>query len=396
MLSRIFSPKEHWNINKYGITTLTVCILVILSLSLYINYLTLVSYPGVKDYGSFYDSAQAFLRGDNPYSEQYANIFRPEIDGVAVVSPNLNPPFFLLFSSLYTIFNLVTGFRVWQITSFLITLLSIFLLWRYFELNNYKWKLLLIICSAGLFSTINLGQIYAPLLLVVTLAYIFIHQKRDIHAGILLGLLCSIKPNFSVLILLFLIMKENKIVLGMIGSMAFCLLIPLLFMDIQIYVTWLDTITQYDGYIIPGNITFIGLTTGIGFSQVGYFLSILLILFTGFFARKFSVTGIDLLSLGIISILLCSPITWVGYTLLLIPYFLITPWNKFDWVAAIIFTFPSHIMYIKASESSLGYITWGWLYGYALVLVMIGYSGKLAYSEQFPKEFNKELNTKSE
>ncbi len=352
-----------------------ITILLLLLIFFTTNIQWILNFQGYQDFGSFFDSSLAFINGGNPYADHYENVFSPIINEQSFPSPNLNPPFFLFFSRLFIMFNLQTSYPLWQAVSFFLFGLSIFILLKGKILSwSYSLLMILIVINfAGIWHTIKLGQIYFPLLLLTIISYYFIDKNRFFLAGIPIGLICAIKPNFAIIIICFFLIKNHRLFLSSLITAIICYLVPLIILGITPYIQWINAMANYKGYIIPGNSSIVGLFARYGLTTTGYIITIILLLVSLILILFRQLSNKNLLTLGILLSLVCSPITWSGYTILLIPYFLSKTWQIFDLIAALLLTLPITVMYSVASLSDFSMLTFGWIYGYALIILLFGH-----------------------
>jgi alpha-1,2-mannosyltransferase len=130
------------------------------------------------DFGSFAASGINLTNQDNPYDANsplvFESVFPPVNAGGRL--PNLNPPFTLLFFRFITEQNVLTALNIWRGLSAGMYLVTLLILARRYQPGFVKliWGLAL----AGIWHTIGLGQIYVPLLLIATLAWINLEEKR--------------------------------------------------------------------------------------------------------------------------------------------------------------------------------------------------------------------------
>jgi hypothetical protein len=76
-------------------------------------------------------------------------------------------------------------------------------------------------------------------------------------------------------------------------------------------------------------------------------------------------------ALGIIASLLASPISWTGYTILLLPiFFSLKKWTIPVIVAAAILTIPFQIVLQLFQSSFTNFVIFGWLYGWGILLLL--------------------------
>jgi hypothetical protein len=115
-----------------------------------------------------------------------------------VLSPNLNPPISVLFFQPLVALDLLKVLSIWRLLSLFGLGLALLLLWRPAERATLVRQVVWSFSLAGLWSALELGQIYMLLLLIVVGAWRLLRGGWQVPAGILIGLLFAIKPNFAV------------------------------------------------------------------------------------------------------------------------------------------------------------------------------------------------------
>jgi len=343
---------------------------IFLVLSFIIGCLDALACTAPRDFGSFYDSGVAFTRGENPYSSDGENIFRPELNEVKYPSPNMNPPISLYLVSLFTLFPLSASYQIWRTISLVFYIISILLVFKYFKIDNPNLKFLWAFTLGGLWHTIQLGQLYPILLFSMVLGLISIKLKRYLLVGLFFGFVISFKPNFGLIILVLLACRHFKLGLWVALFSAIFTLLPLI-SGVQNYIWWIQTASTYKGISLPSNDSIIGLSTVYKLIPYGYGISFIGVIYFLWFLYKRPVTLPFALYLGVLSALLFSPITWAGYVILLVPFLIARVWRKSDYPVIIVLSFPAIILYsiLAAFPQTLQYLSW--LYGYAYLFLFI-------------------------
>ena len=132
---------------------------------------------------------------------------------------------------------------------------------------------------AGLWHTLVLGQIYILLLFFTTLGWIFLRREQYIAAGVAIGLIVAIKPNFIIWPLFLLISGYSltsaiSVISGLVIS-----LIPVAVYGTKIYTQWLAASSlQIETLRMPGNSSILGLSARFDNIPLGIGISILLII----------------------------------------------------------------------------------------------------------------------
>lgn len=331
------------------------------------------------DFGSFIASGVGLRNGSNPYSRLSPLIFEIHFPSVHTGGrlPNLNPPISLLFFRHLADTNFLASANSWRLLSvviYAVAILALLEFYKHISILRFVW----VFAIAGFWHTIELGQIYTPLLLLAVLVIILSSRNQYFLEGFFLGVLVSIKPNFLVWVLLLIVARHWKAAAIALISFVSISIIPLIMLGPSVYVQWLSA-TGVDTAILsmPGNSSLIGLTSRFGFPQIGLIFSLTLI---GLTATIIVLKPSDnstrkdqqINELGIILSLLASPIAWNGYMILLLPVFLSRKhWPPLLTIAAAIMTVPFAIILNLYLTPGFAFIFWGWWYGLALTLCLI-------------------------
>jgi hypothetical protein len=331
----------------------------------------------LHDFGSFIAAGQLAEAGKDPYSIHSPLVFNVTFKGINLVgdAPNLNPPISVLIFKQIASVDPFTSINIWRILSILLFIISIVILHRTYKLTGNKGviRTVWVVAMAGFWHTIQLGQLYCLLLLLVVLTYVFLKKEQDILAGLMLGLLIAIKPNFVFWAFLLLGARRWKTFLTA-GFTGLCVsLIPIPFYGVEIYSQWLEAsrINTPALLLFPGNNSLQGLTARILHPEFGLIIGAFLSLATLWhvFKNRPAVTEIN--AYGIIISLLISPIAWTGYTLLTMPvFFEINKWNWKYYLSALMFAVPVHFILANFNASFTGFVFFGWFYGWGLLLLL--------------------------
>lgn len=334
------------------------------------NFEWFIHFISVQDFGSFYDSCVALINGQNPYFDSYKNVYAPFFQGRQIPSPNLNPPPFFILTPVFIHSDVYTSYRIWQIISIILFILSIILIAKTYSKKTTLLQSIIIFSFAGIWTTLKNGQIYFLLLLFLSLTLFFLSKKNHVFAGIFIGLICVIKPNFFIIILGFLFARKIKIFLSSLATSLIFYTGALAILGFNTYLQWFEATKGFTGFDVTGNSSIIGFFARMRLPFLGYILAggLLILYMLIIFKQKQSIMCV--LWQCVILSLMCSPVTWSGYTILLLPYFMVSTWKPFHWVAAIMLSIPISFTYSIANQSAFAFYTFGWIYGYALLIIL--------------------------
>ena len=324
-----------------------------------------------RDYGSFYAAGKAFLEGKNPYLSTYPEIFVVEVNGSMVASPNLNPPVSLYLTSLFAKLDLHQGFSLWRILNVIFYLLGVAgLVLAIKPKPTWKW-ILISLSISGLWHIVELGQIYVPIFLILVLMILLFQKDRRVLAGVCLGAAVAIKPNFALILLCILLVKEWRVSISAVVTTFALSLIPLLDRGMEIYLQWFQAQSGYTGSWIPGNSSIPGFFSRFGLTIPGLVVAALaaLVVFGLIIRNRWS--SIRAMDAGLLLSILCSPIAWPGYSIFAIaPLFRLTNHRGISWIMFIL-ALPIVLIYWLAVPGTFLYILFGSWYGIAWVLLLI-------------------------
>ena len=332
----------------------------------------------LMDFGSFYASGLKIQNGENPYDPNSEYIFEINFSrfGAGGKMMNLNPPISVVLFRFLSLVDPHQSLIVWQVISAILYAGIVFLLATTYKQNVGPVIFLWAFSLAGFWHTLVLGQIYILLLLFTVLGWIFLQKGKYIPAGIAIGLVVAIKPNFILWPIFLLFSGYYLTFLMSILSSLIVSLIPVLFYGIRIYAQWLDASALHpETVIMPGNNSILGLTTRFGSISTGIVISIILVLILLILSKQESSHNMEkpeyVSALGIIASLLASPISWTGYTILLLPiFFSLKKWTVPAMISAAILTVPFQLVLQFFQTSFVSFVIFGWFYGWGILSLL--------------------------
>jgi hypothetical protein len=322
------------------------------------------------DFGSFVASGRAAAQGLNPYGV-YELTLRVELPGFESWNPNLNPPISALLFQLFDVTEPGRSFLVWRWISVALYLATLMLLFNRFREHQSLPVVLWAFSLAGFWDTLFLGQIYLPLVFAAVAAWLLLERGRDLPAGILIGLVVAMKPNFLVWpVLLFLAgYRRPAVAAGVTGALVS--LIPLAVYGPEVYRQWFELIAaDRDRALFLTNASFAGLAARMGVPLLGTALSLALLGTLALWAFVKSPDRQRVSALALLASLLASPLGWIQYTLFLLPV-LLSHWSRPSIkVVGLLLIVPVPFIIDRLGAPSLTQITTGSVYGWALVLCL--------------------------
>jgi hypothetical protein len=284
-----------------------------------------VSWPVVPgtDVAAFLGVGQALRDGVNPYSI-LPTTPRVLVNGAMVPWPNANPPALLPLLALLAPFDPLLTARIWFVVSLALYAALIWLLCLSYP--NRRWLLFIAWTFAlvPLWYSQWLGQIYVPLALTSAGAWLALRAGRSWLAGILIGGLVALKPNFLVWPAALLLAGAVVPAVVAVATTTILSLLPLALYGPTVYREWFHSVTRYSGIdpVATGSAWSLGALAGHPEASfaTGATLSVLAVGLLALWARR----RLDLLDLStgaLVVSLVASPITWHGYLLMVLPVF---------------------------------------------------------------------------
>jgi len=272
------------------------------------------------DFGSFYASAQAAARGLDPF-DVYPLTMDADLGRGTGAAVNLNAPLSVLVFQPLTLLDPAVARLGWFVATIIAYAAIVGLLGIAYPLSRGPLHVIWPFAMAGFWETVSLGQVYAFLALLSTLAWLLL-RRRPVLAGMLIGFVAAFKPNFFVWPVLLVLAGQRRVgVTALIASVSFGLL-PVVSYGPRVYGQWLTAIRleQVNGQVANASIA--GLLVRLGQPQ-----------WLALFACTVTLVGLSLWAwlrrpslwknstAALLGLLLASPIGWVGYTVFLLPLF---------------------------------------------------------------------------
>jgi hypothetical protein len=333
-----------------------------------------VSDHGFWDFGAFVASGRAAAAGLDPYGIYPPLTPHVVFPGFEAWNPNLNPPISALLFRLFDVADLDTALRVWWVISLVCYLAAVVLLLRRYSEGLEAILLgLWAFALAGFWDTLFLGQIYTPLVLAAVVAWLSLERGKLVQAGIMIGLLVSMKPNFLVWPVLLFLAGTWRPPLVAAATAAVVAAIPLAVFGPQIYLDWLSLVaSDGDRAVFLTNASLAGLAARAGLPLLGTALSALLLLTLAAWAAWRKPVTMDVSSFALVAALLASPLGWIHYTLFLLPV-LLHHWQRpWTWPVAVALTIPVPLVLAQFGAAPWVQLTIGSVYGWSLVLLLLG------------------------
>ena len=367
-------------------------ILAVLSVKVIAGELPRVVPPhGLWDFGSFVASGRAAREGLNPYGV-YPLTLRVELPGFESWNPNLNPPISALLFQLFDLADPETTLRVWWWISVAFYAATVALMVARFAAGQPPvstvaaalWALAL----AGFWDTLFLGQIYLPLVFAAVAAWLLLERGAGIGAGVLIGLVVAVKPNFLVWPVLLFLSGARLPALAALGIAAVVSAIPLAVYGPEVYRQWLELVaSDRERAFFLTNASFEGLAARAGLPGLGLILSVVMLAGLAAWAFLQRPTVLRASALALVAALLAAPVGWIHYTLFLLPVFF-SLWHRPSVpLVGLLLIVPVPAIIDQFTKPAWVQLTFGSVYGWALVLLfalLVVREGRAAITDGAP------------
>ncbi len=322
------------------------------------------------DFGSFVASGRAAREGLNPYGI-YPLTLHVSFPGFEAWNPNLNPPVSALLFQLFDLADPHVSFRIWWAISVLCYAATVLLLLRRYGRPDW-WALLpWAFALAGFWDTLVLGQIYLPLVLAGSAAWLLLERGEGRWAGLLIGVVVAMKPNFLVWPVLLFLSGHRLPALVSIATAGAVSAVPLVVMGPEVYRQWFELIaSDRERAFFLTNASLVGLTARMGLPSLGLWLGLALLGGSALWGLRARPTALQASALALLLALLASPIAWIHYTLFLLPV-LFSRWRMTGIrLVALLLIVPVPFILDRFGQPAWVQVTSGSLYNWALVLCL--------------------------
>ena len=299
----------------------------------YTTFLNTSAPDGLKVFGSFWASGWAAAHHLNPYAVYPLTwIFKLPGHPGKVVDLNLSPPALLPLCEALARFSPNVAVKIWTLLSAGLFIGCGALLVREYRETIQHRQILWFLLARATLNTLGLGQDYALFVALAVGAWLLLERKREIVAGILLGLLIAAKPNYALWALLLVFCGRWRAAAVGAAVAAALSALPLVLYGPGIYGEWMRAVAGDPHWFFPNEVSIPGFATRMGHRMAGEAVAAgLLAAAIGMVAWKRSslrnASGVAL-SVG----MLASPLAWYHYSLLLAGPLLRERW---DWALSL-------------------------------------------------------------
>lgn len=263
---RVFMPspwvtKQIGNIFLFGMLSILVIFLVAWNYFLaYGGFESLQS----RDFSRFFYATMNFLQGHDMYGPTVATLCR-WTDLLAEHLWDLNPPHFHIFVLPFVYFSLPEAYIIWEGINILALLVSLRLIGKIIQLKLTPLQGVLAIIGllafAGTGSVLRTGQFVFLLILPLNFAWYYARAGEWAKAGMILGLLASMKP-FLLIFFPYLVFRKLTRAAGnfiLVFLLAFAL--GLLIFGPEAHFSWVKALSSVSWGWPGANASLLGLFT---------------------------------------------------------------------------------------------------------------------------------------
>ena len=334
----------------------------------------------LNDLSSFKASGQAAIEGLNPYGV-YAGTFR--IPGTGIVHPNLNPPTSLfLFAPLTLLDSRLLFWLVWWGGLMAYMAILGLALWRQPDRNALLPMVAWALALPAFWDGLRLGQIYLLLLVLVAGAWHMLEQRRDIAAGVMIGVFVALKPNFLFWPVLLFLTGHKRVAIWTGLCFLAASLLPLVAFGPAIYGQWLDVIMSEAGNrkVAFPNASLLAIGYRAGSPLLAMSLAAITLFWTATLIRRNRIGATEASAIGIALGIVLSPVAWFHYLIFLLPAMLARRWSARILAGAVFMLLPIaplHMIHAYLPAQNLAFAepiraTLGSIFSWTALLLLSG------------------------
>lgn len=264
------------------------------------------------DFDTFWNSAVALLHGRDIYA-------------TPAKLTNLNPPLLTVLLAPFGLLDALTGYHIWVVLVLVLVFGSMGAVARELRLRPGVTALALlgVLASSSLHGTLVLGQIYPLLLAGLVAGWIADRHGRPVLAAVLFGVVVALKPSLAPILLLLAVQRRWVSLRAGVVAATSATLLGVLVCGPSSGVEWLHIAfaapvpNTVDNASLPGLAVRFGLPSSVG-QVAGMAVLAGTLMWVGRHRHRLPLTGTALFTV-VAAGLLCSPIAWHNYGMLLFP-----------------------------------------------------------------------------
>lgn len=300
--------------------------------------------------GTYWASGDAANHHQNPYAALTLSSCFYDVNSHLVVDVNLNPPLLLLLFQPLALLSDTSAFITWTVVSFLLFVsTTAFIVWNYESIPDACIVMMLV--GAPILDTLRLGQLYALLYVLGTVAWWAFEKQRTIAASFAIGILVAIKPML-ILWPLFLVLSGKRRIAALSSAVAFgATVVSLWTYGYRTFLQWFAAMQNDQHYSVPFDISIPAFFRRLGHGTLGYVIAagLLTVLVAYTFRTKPNVQVTS--GIAISASLLCSPLAWLQYILLVFPVIATAPAHRLRNMIVVLISVPTYFPGLIAMAS---------------------------------------------
>lgn len=312
------------------------CLLVYNAIATWLQQVALQK--SIRLFGSFWESGNAANLGRDPYA-MYPLVLAYGNLEIPIPEVNLNPPSLLPLLQFLAHFDPFAGRAAWLAAGLVIYVAGAWIIVR--TARPAFWQAAWLLLFPAVADDLDLGQIYALLFALGVGAWLSLRHERLDAAAVCLGVLAAIKPNFGIwLVIAFAAGHRRPAIIAGCVSAALSFLPALLYGPL-VYQQWFAAVAVDRHFLIPTDISLHGLLARLGAADLAFAPAIVLALWSMWWARHVRPTLYDLTPVALLIAILCSPLAWFHYLLVVVPFAVDRAWRP-TMIVAILLSMLQH------------------------------------------------------
>ncbi|MGE5619824.1 MAG: glycosyltransferase family 87 protein [Sphingomonadaceae bacterium] len=321
----------------------------------------------LSDFGTFVLAARALDQGRDPYAfdssliSNIASYFDPD-------AVNLNAPFSLVLLAPLAQVEPFAAFDAWLLISVLLYAGSVTALIRMHQQYLTPRHLALAAGLVGFWFGLLMGQIYIAMLAVVVLIRSLLARNHDVLAGLSMGILIALKPQFAIWPALLFLADHKRAALSSLMSALFLGSLPLVLYGPNVYSQWLEAAARKTTLDHPLNASLFAATSRLDLPWLGIGISVLLLAALALWAWSYHPDPMAISSAAIVAVILVGPTGWLGTLVWTLPAFFVRRWPALFWLSAALLLLPGRPVAVL-TQAWPGF---GFVYTLALLLLLVG------------------------
>ncbi len=348
------------------IVTRAVC-----GLAIGFGILQVVNVPAqLMDFATFVAAGRAALIATNPYARVPVVVLAPAPHQV-LGDPNLNAPVSALLFVPFALLPLEAGLWIFRGLSMAAYAVVLWLVHKHAPGVVTPGRLLWAFAVGGVWSTLANGQIYIVLMAALVVGLLCARRGQPWLAGLLVGLVVAVKPNFIVLPILLFLAGHRKLSGACLTLAALFAVLPVLEYGPAIYVQWVSALVHAENSAMnPINVSLIGAGIAGRIPIAGWTAALALLVGSALYSIRTRPDVSATWKVAVATALLVAPETLALYSVFLVPFLLARSWTMLLRVAAGIFVIPPLLLIVGPAH-----VRWLWpvplAYTVAFVLVLL-------------------------